>query len=84
MPQLLFPASKSEALSVSEVRKCPSCATLKKNQKSSLSTALIAETQKTNGEYSQLPPINRYGQPLAVTSQPAAGAGSGVALTAVC
>jgi hypothetical protein len=32
MPQLLFPASKSEALSVSEVRKCPSCATLKKNQ----------------------------------------------------
>ena len=34
MPQLLFPASKSEALSVSEVRKCPSCATLKKNQKS--------------------------------------------------
>jgi hypothetical protein len=34
MPQLLFPASKSEALSVSEVRKYPSCASLKKNEKS--------------------------------------------------
>jgi len=42
MPQLLFPASKPEALSVSELRKCPSCATLKK--KSEIQSAAIVSS----------------------------------------